>query len=673
MKFADKIFTGNTGIKTLFYSILTILILSCQGDEFQFHQAQKQFDKGEYDLVIQKLKPLANKGFQIAETNFLIAESYRLSNRINLAFNYYQTALEKGNTDKMIPYHLAYSAKANGNYEATRKFLTQFIQSKPNKSYRLKSEIELEYLPQIPELQKKISPVDIQNLKGNTAQAEFSARKLGEDLIISSTQKPEVYKNNGLPFVGLYKATLKNPDEIGKMELFSSQIFKENANEGTPAFSKDGNTVVFARGNTGKSKDVSPDVDLYISKKDGANWSIPERLSISDSIAWDGSPSFSSDGKTLYFSSNRRGGKGGLDLYRVAMDNSGRFGRPINMGSSINTPGDEIFPFVSEDGKMYFSSDGHPSIGGLDLYVATRNDDDIIVEHLGVPMNSISDDFGIILVDENHGYFSSNRPGGKGDDDIYYFSGKGPEDRWWSNEAPPLAKEEEDKIVHYSLKTQFIDPTGKPIEGVKFSLRRNGQTVEGGKSDKKGFAPNLELAPNDELDFLSEKEDYLTKRSNFSMEGREIPAILLKKEITDTTFTFQIVMDKPEIGKEITELYQINPIFYDLDKSDIRTDATEELEKIVQFLKDNEYVSIELGSHTDSRASAAYNIKLSQRRAESAVKYITGRGVSAERIKAKGYGETQLINECADGVDCSEELHQQNRRTEFKITQIKED
>jgi len=673
MKFANNNFTRINTLKAFIITFIGFLLLSCQGDEYQFHQAQKEFDKGEYELVIQKLKPLAQKGFESAQTNFIIAESYRLSNRINLSFNYYQKAIEKGNSDKMIPYHLAYSAKANGNYEATRQYLNQFIQTKPNKAYRLKSEIELEYLPQLPELQKKISAVDIENMKGNTAQAEFSARKLGDDLIISSTQKPEIYKNNGLPFIGLYKASLKSPDEIGKMELFSSQIFKENANEGTPTFSKDGNTMVFARGNTGKSKDVSPDVDLYISKKEGNNWAVPERLSISDSLAWDGSPSFSSDGKTLYFSSNRRGGKGGLDLYRVAIDNSGRFGRPINLGSTINTQGDEIFPFVSEDGKLYFSSDGHPSLGGLDLYVASRNENEIVLEHLGVPMNSIADDFGITLVDENHGYFSSNRTGGKGDDDIYYFTGKGPEDRWWSTEAPPVVSEENEKIVHYSVKTQFVDPNGKAIEGVKFSLRKNGQSIPGGKGDKKGFAPTFELNANDVLDFLCEKDEYLTKRSSFSMEGREIPQVLLKKEITDTTFTFQIVLDKPEIGKEITELYQINPIFYDLDKSDIRTDAAEELEKIIQFLKDNEIVTIELGSHTDSRASGPYNLKLSQRRAESAVKYITNKGIGPERIKAKGYGETQLINECSDGVDCSEEQHQQNRRTEFKITQIKED
>ncbi|MFM6947505.1 MAG: OmpA family protein, partial [Aquirufa sp.] len=302
-----------------------------------------------------------------------------------------------------------------------------------------------------------------------------------------------------------------------------------------------------------------------------------------------------------------------------------------------------------------------------------RNDNEIVVAHLFVPLNSLADDFGITLVDENHGSFSSNRPGGKGDDDIYYFSGKGPEDRWWSNEAPPVLANENDKIVHYAVKTQFVDPNGKAIDGVKFSLRKNGQSIEGGKSDKKGFAPTFELDPNDVLDFLCEKEDYLTKRASFSMEGREIPQVLLKKEVTDTTFTFQIVMDKPEIGKEITELYQINPIYYDLDKSEIRTDAAEELEKIVQFLKDNEIVTIELGSHTDARASGPYNLKLSQRRAESAVKYITSKGISPDRIKAKGYGETQLINECSDGVECTEEQHQQNRRTEFKITQIKED
>ena len=154
------------------------------------------------------------------------------------------------------------------------------------------------------------------------------------------------------------------------------------------------------------------------------------------------------------------------------------------------------------------------------------------------------------------------------------------------------------------------------------------------------------------------------------MEGKEIPKSLLKKEVTDTTYVVQIQMDRPEIGKEISKLFEVNSIYYDLDKADIRPDAAEELDKIVQFLSDNPQMNLELGAHTDARASGAYNLKLSQRRAESAVKYIIQRGISNDRIQPKGYGETQLINECADGVDCPEDMHQQNRRTEFKIIKI---
>jgi outer membrane protein OmpA-like peptidoglycan-associated protein len=358
-------------------------------------------------------------------------------------------------------------------------------------------------------------------------------------------------------------------------------------------------------------------------------------------------------------------------LYRVPIDNSGRFGRPINLGAAINTPGDEIFPFISGNGKLYFSSNGHPSIGGLDLFVASRNENEIVVEHLGVPMNSIGDDFAISLSDSTQGYLSSNRPGGKGDDDIYYFKSSGAEDRWWSSDpAPMVDTTAQAKIVNYNLQVKVIDAEGKALEGVKVSIRKNGQSLEAEKSNSKGLLEMIPLEENDELAFKLEKEDYLTARSSFSMEGKEIPKSLLKKEVTDTTYVVQIQMDRPEIGKEISKLFEVNSIYYDLDKADIRPDAAEELDKIVQFLSDNPQMNLELGAHTDARASGAYNLKLSQRRAESAVKYIIQRGISNDRIQPKGYGETQLINECADGVDCPEDMHQQNRRTEFKIIKI---
>jgi outer membrane protein OmpA-like peptidoglycan-associated protein len=226
------------------------------------------------------------------------------------------------------------------------------------------------------------------------------------------------------------------------------------------------------------------------------------------------------------------------------------------------------------------------------------------------------------------------------------------------------------KIVNYNLQVKVIDAEGKALEGVKVSIRKNGQSLEAEKSNSKGLLEMIPLEENDELAFKLEKEDYLTARSSFSMEGKEIPKSLLKKEVTDTTYVVQIQMDRPEIGKEISKLFEVNSIYYDLDKADIRPDAAEELDKIVQFLSDNPQMNLELGAHTDARASGAYNLKLSQRRAESAVKYIIQRGISNDRIQPKGYGETQLINECADGVDCPEDMHQQNRRTEFKIIKI---
>lgn len=668
MKFAKQSFISYTA---LFLALS--LLYACNKDANILQKGQKHFDKGEYEWTIQTLKPQFEKNNPNDPSAYLIGESYRLSNRIGQALPYYQKAMATGYPDPFLPYHSALAAKSLGQYALSKDYLKKYMATKPNRANQIKTELELENIDKIPELVKKSSPVNIQQIQGNTKQTEFAPIRIGNELIFTSSSKPLIYKNNGLPFLGLYAATLLEPTAIGLPHLFSEQLTLENANDGTPTFSQDGNTVIFARGNTGKSKDLSPDVDLYIAKKTGNAWSNPERLAISDSIAWDGSPSFSSDDRTLYFSSNRRGGKGGLDLYRVSIDNSGRFGRPINMGSIINTPGDEIFPHV-HDGKLYFATDGHPSIGGLDLYTAIRKGDDIVLEHLGTPINSVGDDFAISFSDMRSGYFSSNRPGGKGDDDIYYFSSTASEDRWWTNEIDSSdAITNAAKKVNYALLTRVVDPNGKPIAGATVSVRRAGETVVNQKSNPQGFIEPIELAENDALQFKADKDEYISVRTSFAMEGREIPQALLRKPITDTTLALTIVMDQPEIGKEISQLYQLNPIYYDLNKADIRRDAAEELDKIVQFLTDNPQVNLELGSHTDARATAAYNLKLSQRRAESAVNYIIQHGIDKGRIKPKGYGETQLINECSDGVDCPEDLHQQNRRTEFKISQINVD
>ncbi len=644
-----------------------VLLESCNSALQSFKKGQKRFDSGEYELAIKEFQKAATANYQLGKTNYFIAESYRLSNRPLQAGEFYEKALASGSKESDLRFHLAFAQKVQGKYEAAADNLEKYLSGTPSKEFKKKAQHELDILPEVIALSKRKTFYEIKPVGVNTDKTEFAPIVLGNELLFTASKKELTYKNNGLPFLGLYKATLNNATETGTPALFSNTIFQDNANEGTPAFTKDGKTMVFARGNTGKRSDQSPDVDLYISKLVDGAWSTPELVAVSDSASWDGCPAFSNDGRTLYFSSNRPGGKGGLDLYRANVDKAGRFGKPVNLGSDINTVGDEMFPYISKDNKLYFASDGHAGLGGLDLFVATRKNGEVTVEHLGTQLNSRFDDFGLVAIDSVRGYFASNREGGKGDDDIYFYENTKPN----IPIEPTVTKVQ--KKVKYFLAGIVTDLNKNVLDSAKVTIvdDESKQAIEELYTQADGKFPRVMIEVEKSYTLIAEKKGFFTQREFFTMEGKEIPVEKLTKAETDTTFFVPIALDKPTIGKEISKQFRIAPIYYDLDKSDIRPDAAIELEKIVQILQDNPGIKLELGSHTDSRATAEYNIKLSQRRADSAVKYILSKGIAASRITAKGYGETQLINSCADGVNCSEEEHQMNRRTEFKVIDIK--
>lgn len=673
------------------FTIITWLSLSLSpvmGQLQSYKKGLSLFEKGYYDQAIKEL----SKVKEVAPTEkpkwlTKIGDAYRLTNRWSESQAWYEQAMAAGNTAPELLFYIGYAQKINGQYAASLATFEKFTQAgSQDRVLNERANREINTLKIMDELLVQTPDVVLSAIPSiNTPGAEFSPVRYKNQLIFTASRKEKLYAN-GLPFVGLYQVKVNEDMSFGnQVELFSQQLYDPERNEGTPAFSPDGKMVIFARGNTGKRKDLSPDVDLYLSRLvPGEGWTAPQWVSASDSLSWDGSPAFSGDGRTIYFSSNRAGGSGGLDIYRVNMDASGRFGKPVNMGKAINTAGDEMFPFVSAEGKLFFASDGHPGLGKLDLFEAVRVDGRITVRNLGLPYNSPMDDFGLTFDEDGNAFFSSNRPGGAGDDDIYWIP------------APEVPEEEEDpilangnkpidpknptagagmgntKMVRYFLAGKIQTPVDaqkwNPLDSVTvkiYSLTEDSEeilTTLVSQSDG-SFGP---VAVQEDTDYmiLAEKRNYLTRREAFTMYGRTIPASLLTKPVTDTTFFTQLTLEQVFVGKT----FRLENIYYDFDKFDIRPDAAVELDKLVRILQDNPQIKIEMGSHTDAQGTDMYNARLSQRRAESAVRYLVSKGIDPDRLTARGYGETELIILNAK----NDAEHQVNRRTEFKVVEIQE-
>jgi peptidoglycan-associated lipoprotein len=386
---------------------------------------------------------------------------------------------------------------------------------------------------------------------------------------------------------------------------------------------------------------------LFVSQFKTGKWSEPTILSFNDDAAWDATPAFSPDGKTLYFSSDRRGGQGGNDIWSTTLDEGGRFSRPVNLGAPINTPGNESFPHVAPDGTLYIASDGHPGLGGLDLF---RIKGDSVI-NLGAPLNTVGDDFAVFYIDKDRGYFSSNRAGGMGGDDIYGFEKRQP------------------KLVNFFVDGRVVERNDKTnattaMGNIRVTLQNaQGQKV-GETVSSAGGAFSFKLDTASVYSVLAEREGYFAARQSVVTQGKTPPQDQLTKPLTEIRLTTTLTLTKIVKNKAIV----VENIFYDFDKANIRPDAAIELDKLVQTLVDNPKITIELSSHTDSRGVDIYNQDLSQRRAQSAVDYIISKGIDKNRITAKGYGESRPVVRNAK----TEAEHQRNRRTEFKVTRIDE-
>ncbi len=627
-------------------------------------KADKKYKRGEYEIAIDKYKKKLNSPKHTAKANFKTAEAYRLSHRIKQAIPYYEAAIKNKYKNPISYYYLAFGYKEIGNYEKAESQLSAFIKASKDDDMIELAQNELDNLVQITEITSSKNFYKVKNLKAiNTLHAEYSpVYKNGNLYFTSNRQSNKVYKATGTGFTDIYKVKTKGARvDTTTLTKLPEIINDVNANNGSITFSPDGKTMVFAKGNTGKRKGAA-EVNLYISRFRNNMWSEPRILPISKQSAWDSSPAFSRDGRTIYFASNRKNAKaqGGIDLYSARMSSRGRFSKVKNLGTPINTPGNEMFPFIADDGKLYFSSTGHPGFGGLDLFIAARKSGEVFVTNLGQPVNTPSDDFGMFLFKADRGFFTSNRAEGKGDDDIYTFV----------NEDPNL------KTVNYflhglTLTHDELDSI-QILPNVKVSLIDfNDNILDEVVTDEEGNF-NFRVYENENYILMAQKEGkekhkYYVTRLNYTTVGRSIPQEKLTKLVTNITFDTLMFLDPIILDKSII----LANIYYDFAKWDIRADAAQELDKLVDILYDNPEISIELSAHTDSVDTESYNQRLSQRRAESAVDYIITAGINRSRITAKGYGESHPIarNTNPDGTD-NPKGRQKNRRTEFKVTKI---
>ena len=625
------------------YIILTLLS-SCVTTK----TALKNFNNAEYYDAATKFEKIIKEGD--SQNSFLLGEALRKSNRLWQAQKYYTDAINYGYKEEIAYYYLALSLKSNNNYDKADSLISNYLGKGKDQNVISLMRRELQYINNLKNY-PDTSYYRVKNLNAiNTEFAEYSPSFSNDKLyFVSNRVSEKIYSGTGTPFTDLFEVKTRGANvDLNSLKKLDDNINNEKVNEGSITFSEDGMYMIFAKGNDGKNSGRN-NVDLYWSRFRRGGWTNPRLLNVNTSRSWDSTPYLSKDGKTLYFASNRSKGYGGTDIYKANVNRRGRWINIQNLGPEINTPGNELFPSVTEDGRLYFSSDNHEGFGGLDIFVATRRGGKITISNPGKPLNSRGDDFGVNPYNPTRGFFTSNRDGGKGDDDIYTFV----------NDDPNL------KIVNYVLKgttlTQKNDDRELIILGnssVKL-LDKEGVVIEETFTDDNGEFEFI-VYTDEEYLLIGEKENYFSTRGDFSTIGKELDKTKLKEFITNVEFEKNLILDRIIVNKSIV----LDNIYYDLDKADIREDAAIELDKLVIILEDNPNISIELSSHTDDRSSVEYNQDLSQRRAESAVSYILSKGIDRSRISAKGYGESQLLILNAK----TEDEHQINRRTEFKVT-----
>lgn len=612
--------------------------------------ASKAFESREYFISSGLYKQVYNavKEKEIkAEAAFGAAESFRKINDYKNAEYWYTQTLKNDANKLEAIWYVAMEMKNTELYEQAK---TKFEEYKSKGGYGPNADHEILGCVKGMEWKKEDTRYVVDNLKAlNTKNSDFGAVAYkGDALYFSSDRESadnkKVYGRTGDKFLDIYKAELKRPKRgetapnIGKVDVAEGINF--DYNEATGTFSNSKIYFTICNGTEGKENSCK----IYEATLSGKAFTKVEALSFcDDSLVNYGQPTVTTDGKTMYFSADLPGGFGGKDLY-VTTYNAGNktWSKPANMGGAINTNKDEMYPFIHSSGTLYFSSNGHVGMGGLDIF-STKNNNGTweTPANMKYPVNTGADDFSFTVSDDKQtGYLSSNREGGRGKDDIYNFYLK------------PLVFKL--KITVKDAKTKNIIPNAI----VKFSINNDSTATLTANSAGVVETP---LMMNSAYGFFASKvDDYY-----FDSESKRVATTGKEKS---ENFEQELLLTQINVEDEFT----LEGIYYDLAKADLRPESMTVIDSLINLLTKYPKIRIEIGSHTDCRSSQEYNQELSQRRAQSVVDYLISNGIAATRLEAKGYGETKLVNNCAcEGAEvtreCSEAEHQLNRRTTFRI------
>lgn len=641
--------------RTLFYSWVAaqalFTVAGCQSSA-SITDAEKAYEKREYfvsaDLFKRAYSAESDKLVK-ADAAYGAAESFYKINDYKNAQRWYNNTLKNSPENLDALFNLASVLKAEESYEEA---IEKFNQYKTNGGSAKKADHEIEGCQKAKEWQKENSRYVVINEKAlNSRYSDFAAVNVKNREVYFTSDREnrknkKMYARTGDRYLAIYRAEIKRnrkktddqPLKIKGEEIPEGLNFKYN--EGTCIF--DRSTVYFTLCNGEDGKGTA--CKIYSARQNGKGFSDIEPLSFcTDTLTNYGHPAIGNDGSTLYFSANLPGGFGGKDIYSSTYDRRSKtWSEPVNLGSTINTDKDELYPFVHKDGTLYFSSNGHVGMGGLDIYSTTKEGANWAKpENMKAPINSGADDFSITVNDDKEtGFLSSNREGGRGKDDIYSFYMK------------PLVFNL--TVVVKNAKTQ------KPVANAIVQFTIGADSTDTLTADSKGEL-KLPLLAKTAYNFFAAKADeyYLdSKTEGVSTEGKE----------ASEDFTKELLLTPISVEDEFT----LKGIYYDLNKADIRTESEPVLDSLITLLNKYPKIVIEIGSHTDCRSSKEYNQTLSQKRAESVVDYLVSKGVNVNRLEAKGYGETRLVNDCeCEGTEvkrnCTEEEHQQNRRTTFRI------